>query len=108
MYVEKCAPPSASSCRRVRLASAILSLNHGTCGQLLPDSNVGAHISRRVLTVQYSVRQQGIEANVDNAMSSRNAALWILVYFRYMIYFRNARLNLVDNGVDPEVIGEKR
>ena len=51
----------------------------------------------------------GIEANVDNAMSSRNAALWTLVYFRLTDRFpRNAWFNHVDNALDAEVIGEKR
>ncbi|KAI0238818.1 hypothetical protein LSAT2_010396 [Lamellibrachia satsuma] len=47
------------------------------------------------------------QANVDNAVFSLNATLWMLVYFWYVISFLGT-LNRVNNALDPEVIGKKR
>ena len=97
----------------VRLASAILSLNHGTSGRLATRHGCrsACFSTSSDRTVLYSSTSSaasvavGIEVNVDNAMSSRK---YMLVYFRYMIDFRNALFNHVDNALDPEVIREKR
>ena len=75
-----------SSCRCVRLASANLSLNHGTSGPRVTrhdrrDACFSTSSDRTVLYSSTSLAPSvavGIEANVDNAMSSRNAVIYFL------------------------------
>ena len=80
-------------------------------GGKIRDATVGAYASRQDRTVLYSSTRLAAsvavctEDNVDNAMSSQNAALWMLVHFRYVTDFLRM---LVDKPLDPEVIGKKR